>query len=205
LLKQSGTEVHIPVLKLKKATPLHSIVYEIIKDFHFTAAQTADVIALLDAENSKYVQSATHRMIKNRSWLMIAPLSTTEAQNILIEDDAELVLFTGGKMTMKKLAADHSEIINSNTIAVLDAEKIKFPLLLRKWKAGDYFYPLGMKKKKKVARLLIDLKLSKTEKENIWVLESNQKIIWVVGQRIDDRFKLTPSTKTILQILYTPS
>ena len=115
------------------------------------------------------------------------------------------VLFEEGKLSWRKIDDSNVELNSPNNIALLDAKEIDFPLLLRKWKTGDYFYPLGMKKKKKVARFLIDNKLSKTQKEKVWVLESNKKIIWVVGLRIDDRLKITPATTQVLQIKYIPT
>ncbi len=200
LLEYKGNEIHIPVLKLKKAEPLKTIVFEIISEFGFTAAQINDVVDLLDAENSKYVQAATHRIIKNRSWLIIAPLQNEESSFVLIEENDQQVSTAGFQLQLSIANKPDAEMNTANTIALLDASTVTFPLLLRKWKTGDYFYPLGMKKKKKLARFFIDQKLSRTEKENVWVLESNKKIIWVVGHRIDDRFKISASTKSLLKI-----
>jgi len=200
LLETKGNEVHIPVLKLQKSEPLNTIIWEIIKDFHFTAAQTAEVRKLLDAENGKYVASATHRIIKNRNWLIIAPLQTDIAAHILIQNEDSEVTYEDGILSFKKLLSVNHPPSTSSAIATLDAAHIHYPLLLRKWKQGDYFYPLGMKKKKKLSKFFIDLKLSKTNKEKVWVLEMDKKIIWVIGYRIDDRFKIMPSTNNVLLI-----
>jgi tRNA(Ile)-lysidine synthase len=200
LLEKKGEEFHVPILKLLQSEPQVTIVYEVIKAFGFTANQTDEVIKLLTSESGKYIQSLTHRVFKNRKWLIIAPLNNVIAENILIETANCIVNFKNGKLKFEKFSPDDLLLANDNSIAQLSADDIFYPLLLRKWKQGDYFYPLGMNKKKKLSRFLIDQKLSLTEKENIWVVEMNKKIIWVVGKRIDDRFKITPKTKTILKI-----
>lgn len=199
-LRGGENEVHIPVLKLKKSSPLHTIVYEIIKEFGFTAHQTEEVIALLDSETGKYISSSTHRIIKNRKWLIIAPLKADEAETVLIEAYENNVQCSMFNVQLSIEEATNHKPQTTNNIAQLDANEITFPLLLRKWKAGDYFYPLGMKKKKKLSRFFIDNKLSKTEKENVWVIESNKRIVWIVGYRIDERFKVTDKTKEVLKI-----
>jgi len=200
LLEHKGEEVHIPVLKLLKTQPLFTLVYEVIKDFNFTAHQTDEVINLLQSETGKYVESSSHRIIKNRNWLIIAPTSSLLAQNILIEQTDKAIEFANGKLKIEKLSAENCRLSADNKIATLDADEIKFPLLLRKHKQGDYFYPLGMNKKKKLSRFFTDQKLSITEKENTWVIEMDKKILWVVGKRIDDRFKITAKTKNILRV-----
>ena len=91
-----------------------------------------------------------------------------------------------------------SEILS--TIAYIDKDKITFPLELRIWKEGDYFYPLGMKGKKKVSKYLKDEKLSLIEKENTWLLISNNEIVWIVGKRADNRYRVTEMTSNILKI-----
>ena len=200
LLETKGNEVHIPVLKLKGGKPLNSIVYEIIKDFSFSNGQVQDVLNLLESESGHFVASPTHRIIRNRNWLIIAPLATEEAANILIEEMVSKVRTANWQLQISRKNRSEISISSDSNTACVDATDIRFPLLLRKWKEGDYFYPLGMKKKKKVARFLIDQKISKTDKENIWVLEMNKKIVWVVGQRIDDRFKITDATKEVIVI-----
>jgi len=200
LLEQRGEEIHIPVLKLKKSEPLQAICYEIIKDYGFTSAQLPELIDLLDSDSGKYIHSFTHRIIKNRNWLIIAPKHHSESELILIEAADHPVPFSLGTLHLQFLHAENYKLQSLATIAQLDATDIRFPLILRKWKKGDYFYPLGMTKKKKLARFLIDEKVSKTVKEKTWVIEMNKKIIWIVGTRIDNRFKITPQTKHILKI-----
>ncbi len=201
LLEYRDNEVFVPVLKLKLASPLATLVYEMITPFGFSAQQTSAIIALLDSGSGKYVCSSTHRILRNRNWLVISPLQTREAANILVETGDAVVVYERGELRLQRLPlANVPGDIGDNSIAWLDAADIQFPLLLRKWQAGDYFYPLGMRKKKKLGRFFIDSKLSLGDKEKVWVLEMNKKIIWVVGMRIDDRFRIGAGTKSVLKI-----
>lgn len=203
LIELKGNEVHIPVLKLKKSMPLETITYEIIKGYGFTSHQATEVISLFNAGTGKYIQSPSHRIIKNRDWLIISPNNTNDSQTIIIDNLEKNITFEKGKMEFKELPVKDYRMSTSSDIAHLDAAAIIFPLILRKRRQSDYFYPLGMQKKKKLNRFLSDLKLSPTEKENIWLLEMNKKIIWIIEKRIDDRFKVTGKTKKVLQIRFT--
>lgn len=205
LLEYRGNEVHIPVLKLIKTEPLATVFFEIIQGYGFTAHQVDEAISLLQSESGKYIQSATHRIIKNRNWIIIAPVQTNIAKHILIEETDHTINFETGALHLEKLDVNKVQLSTDNLVAMLDAATVSFPLLLRKWKQGDYFYPLGMKKKKKINRFLIDQKLSLPQKENTWVLEMDKKIIWVVGLRIDDRFKIANSTTQLIKISFNKS
>ena len=198
LMEVRGQEVHIPVEKLRKAAPLLTIVYEMLEPFGFSPQQAAEVIALLDSPTGRYVQSRMYRVLKNRNWLIVSPLAETQAEYILIEE-AGVACFIEGELRLKEVAVQEP-LDQGPNVALLDADKIGYPFLLRRWKAGDYFYPLGLRKKKKVARFLIDAKVSLAEKERVWVLEMDKKLIWVVGRRIDDRWKIGPGTRRVLRI-----
>ena len=200
LIVPKGAELHVAILKLQKQQSLSTIVFELIKPYNYTAAQVPDVLSLCTSDNAKFVASATHRIIKNRNWLIIAPAQIPESQTFIIESENENIVFGNENLQIHHLLNTPTEIIADANKVLLDAAHIQFPLLLRKAKTGDYFYPLGMTKKKKVSRFLIDQKLSTTQKEKLWVLESNQRIVWIVGYRIDNRFKISPHTKQILQL-----
>ncbi|NNK40083.1 MAG: tRNA lysidine(34) synthetase TilS, partial [Winogradskyella sp.] len=88
----------------------------------------------------------------------------------------------------------------SKEIICVDKDKLKLPLMLRPWMYGDFFYPLGMRGKKKISKYLKDEKLSLIEKENVWVLTSQEDIVWILGRRADDRFKVSEKTTNILKI-----
>jgi tRNA(Ile)-lysidine synthase len=198
LCKQKGNDIHIPVKQLI-GYKNESLIYEIIKDYGFGEKQVDEVLKLADSESGHFIENNSHRIIKHRHWFIIAALQSEVSENIIIEERDSTVLFYAGKLFIERTGNLKPEAVNS--VAQLDATLIKFPLLLRKWKIGDYFYPLGMSKKKKLSRFFIDLKLSKVDKENIWVIEMNKKIIWVAGHRIDDRFKITANTKNVLKII----
>ena len=200
LVVKTGDESRIPVLKLKQLPAGNSICYEITREFNFSAAQTNEVMELLDAETGKYVESATHRIIRHRNMLIIAPKAPADTVIQVIEESSETVFFDDRKMCISIAIASDVNVSNDADTAFLDADKILFPLILRKRKQSDYFYPLGMRKKKKISRFLSDRKLSLVDKEKVWLIEMDKKLIWVVGFRIDERFKVTEATKRILRI-----
>ncbi|SKA10840.1 tRNA lysidine(34) synthetase TilS [Sediminibacterium ginsengisoli] len=213
LLEQKGNEWHIPVLKWQQAKPLQTITWEIIRQFGFSAGQTAEAIKLLGAVNGSTLTSPTHRLIRNRNWIIITTTDTDQAAHLLVEEPVRELRFPGGTLrfhteelpldeTAKAAAISKLQENRDAGTVVFDADKVDFPLLVRKWKTGDYFYPLGMQKKKKLNRFFIDQKLSPTAKEQVWVLESNRKLIWIAGYRMDDRFKVTAATKRILKVVY---
>ena len=201
ICEQYTSEVRIPVLKLMKYQHT-SIIFEIIKDYGFGEKQVEEVIKLAEAESGKFIENEHYQIIKNRKWFVIAP-KASNTDTIAIEEGEEKLCFAGGQLEFKSIPIEKFNLQKKEGIAQLDAKHIEFPLLIRKWKQGDYFYPLGMRKKKKLARFFIDQKLPKNQKENTWVLESNKKIIWIVGMRIDDRFKVVDSTKQVLSINLT--
>jgi tRNA(Ile)-lysidine synthase len=198
LVEKEGNTVKIPVLKLLPY--LHtSFLFEWVSEYGFSEKQLTDIRQLLRAENGRFVQSENFQIIRHNRWLIIAPKNLDNSLYVIEEGQTDLA-FSNGVLLIRKYPKDKWRLNTAAIVAQLDIKEIRFPLVLRRWKSSDYFYPLGMRKKKKLARFFIDLKLSKDKKEQAWVLESDKRIIWVAGFRIDDRFKVTESTKEILEL-----
>lgn len=202
LTQWRGGHLHLSVLLLQKSGIASTLLWEVLKPYGFHYRQLPEVEKLLVADSGAYQDNSAkdYRLLRNRAHLILTPISRQEASIIVIEDETSLVEFTEGSLEISNQQTTSFKILTDNTTAQVDRHLVTFPLLLRQWKAGDYFYPLGMRKKKKIARYLIDQKVSMHEKEHVWVLESQGRIIWVVGYRLDDRFKITPQTKNILKL-----
>jgi tRNA(Ile)-lysidine synthase len=200
LMEKRGQDHYIPVLKLKHHQPVATIVYELLHPFGFTPGQIPDILNLLTAESGHYVSSATHRIIRNRDFLIITAIPAESADFIVVE--AAPCTINTGKYHYSFAIRDKPKVISADANeAYLDLAEIAFPLLLRKWRTGDYFYPFGMKmKKKKISRLLIDEKVPLHEKEEIRIVECNKRIAWVSGIRPDERFKVRDSTDKVLVV-----
>ena len=193
-----GNEIKWPVSHLMKQKGKSALMYELLAPFGFSSGQIKDALQLLNSENGKYIQSSSHRLIRNRKWMVVSPIISQEATRIPVEPDSKMAETSLGNFCFETINPD--QISLNPKIAALDASLLQFPLWIRPWEQGDYFYPLGLSKKKKISRFLIDNKLSKSEKERIWVIESDKKIIWVCGLRIDHRFRVTEKTKEVLTI-----
>jgi tRNA(Ile)-lysidine synthase len=185
----------IDVAKLQDLPNTNALLYELLAPFSFTAWD--DIANLLSAQSGKQIFSETHRIIKNRTSLLLVKNSVLQHEETYLIKESDSVIDTPINLKIEYVEKT-SDYIPS--IAYLDAQKLKFPLQLRKWREGDSFHPFGMKGKKKLSKFFKDEKLSLVAKEKIWVLTSENNIVWVVGMRADNRFKVESQTKKILKI-----
>ncbi len=189
------------VQTLKSLNNPKAYLFEILNPYGFT--EWDDVLNLLEAQSGKQVFSKTHRLIKDRAYLILDKLNIesqlnshkiNESDTNLKVENFKLKIQNTNSTSLKDLKITNQKII------YIDKSLLTFPLTVRKWEKGDYFYPLGMRGKKKLSKYFKDEKLSVIDKENIWLLCSNNTIVWIINYRQDDRFKVIKSTKNILKI-----
>ncbi len=192
-------KVKYKISKIKKLKNPKAYLFEMFKAYGFS--EWNDIEHLLEAQSGKQVLSKTHRLLKDRKHLILTLRqqesgSDEERSFGILENEASV------ETSMGILFFDEADAISkpSETTIYVDKDQLKFPLQLRKWKKGDVFYPLGMQGKKKLSKYFKDEKMSLIEKERVCLLLSDENIVWVIGKRADERFKVTKATKQILRI-----
>jgi tRNA(Ile)-lysidine synthase len=200
LFQEKQGRIKINIAALEKLKPREAYLYGLFHEFGFTDWKS--LAHLLSAVSGKSILSDSHLLLKDRSnlWLSGRTSKTTTSDYYLIADGEQVLEHP------LHLRFDQVEALAeaSKNIIYVDKNALKYPLELRKWKNGDYFYPFGLKGKKKLAKFFKDEKVDLLSKEDQWLLCSNDAIVWVIGRRMDDRFKITEQSKAILQITYIP-
>lgn len=186
LFHERQSEQLINIEKLNEQKHIQALLFGLLKPYNFSATTVSEIIGALNGQPGKQFLSSSHKIVKDRKYLILSSLSEKE-----------------GAITMESLFTERIEpnksfgIPFSNKIGCFDYEKLSLPLEVRTWQPGDSFIPLGMKSKKKLSDFLIDLKIPLNEKEKVKVVLSGSEIIWVAGYRINDKYKITPETKKI--------
>lgn len=177
------------------------LLWRCIREYGFNFEQTREVISGLHRQSGKQFLTPTHKLIIDREKIILTP-HVDFWNDTVIKDGQSQASLGSWDMDIEKI----SDLSKSNDVfeAKLDADKIVFPLTWRKWRAGDVFYPLGMEHRKKVSDFLINNKVPVSDKDVVTVLESNGEIVWVVGYRIDNRFKITPLTTSAILFSLQP-
>lgn len=182
VIRAEGFKRVIAIKKLKTLKPLRTYLFEFLKEYNFNPDVVHAIAEAIDSNSGKQFYSSTHRLVKDRDFLIITARNK-QAEKFLLR--YSLKSFKGFR------------IPSGNDIACMDYDLLKLPLEIRKWRNGDFFYPLGMNKRKKISDFLIDNKVSVPDKENVHVLTSGKDIVWVIGRRVDNRFRVTDKTERI--------
>jgi len=203
LIIKEGDLIKIDIPFLLTLHPVQPYLFEILSPLGFNEQSIKDAISCLYGPSGKQFMSATHKLIKDRDQMIITSYNPHDPSNewdyLVNETDQEL-------KEPIPLSISHFErpkdflFPDDMNIACLDKDKLQFPMKLRRWEKGDFFFPLGMKNRKKLSDFFSDNKLSLIDKDNIWLLTSQGEIVWIVGHRIDDRYRITNTTNNIAMI-----
>lgn len=200
LFSKQNHNLVISISDIKKLSPIKTWLYELFHPFNFTKDQCSSIAKILDAPSGKVFISTTHKLYKDRdAFYIVENNDNTNFERYYI-DSTEKNFQLPFAAEMEILETFRNEDINNNKIAFLDMDTLHFPLTVRKWMHGDYFYPLGMDHIKKVSDFFIDNKIPVPVKKNTWILASGKNIVWIIGLRIDNRYKVTDHTKKVLKL-----
>ncbi|MGI9543151.1 MAG: tRNA lysidine(34) synthetase TilS [Cyclobacteriaceae bacterium] len=199
-VSQKGPDVFISKQILRDEASI--TVLEILRPFGFNYQQVKQLQGI-DHPSGKVYLSSLYQLNVDRSELVISKLVKSEDRRFIFADQKSLAL-DYFDLTWEEAPCENIEIPSSKMEAMLDFDQLTFPLIVRPWQSGDRLYPLGMSNTKKVSDLLTDLKIPVNLKQRVHVLLSEGLVAWVIGHRIDDRFKITEATNRVLRIICSP-
>jgi tRNA(Ile)-lysidine synthase len=191
--RKKDNQIHLDKTGFESIKKPESVLWNLIKSFGFNFVQCSQIIAALHGQSGKRFTSSQFELVIDRDHLIITKIQSELTETLIDFNQAEASL---GNFKLKIEKKERIDFEDDPSIAFLDLDKLTFPLRWRKWKAGDSFHPLGMNHKKKLSDFLINQKISVTDKETLTVLESKNEIVWIVGYRIDERYKVDNSTVT---------
>ncbi len=191
-------EFEIDLQGLKELHPRDTLLYELFKPYGFTEAVLHDLSSAWDGSPGKTFSSAFYDLNLDRNRVFLNKKKSNFDLPVRIHEGASSLNWNNKEFRSDVILSPAHFLRKDAKVAQLDIDLLKFPLRLRKWEPGDYFYPLGLKGKQKLSDLLVQQKIPLSRKNNIGVLENgNGDILWVCSLRIDDRYKITPGTKKV--------
>lgn len=197
---QKGNTIIFNINELKDYLANSAVIFELFRPFGITRSLTKDLVNVLKGKSGGQIFTHSHRLLRNRQELIVSRLEKENLISLEVNNITDLLDIP---------CIVSAEIITVNTgfnipddrcIALLDYDALEFPMVVRPWKKGDSFFPFGMRKRKKLSDYFVDRKYAVTEKEKVLILESGGKIAWIIGERIDDRFRIKENTSKVLRI-----
>lgn len=197
--KTIGEELHIDIRVINKNDAAKSILFEILKPYNFTNSVTNQILQSKDTFAGKLFYSKTHLAVLDRTHLIVGEIQIDTNQTFEISKNDTVISINDKQLIINKLESLPKRFSRENSIAYFDFDKLQFPLTIRRWREGDSFQPFGMNgKHKKVSDFFRQHKLSKHDKDKVWILESAGEIIWIIGYRSDNRFRVNEITENVL-------
>ncbi|MEO8885324.1 MAG: tRNA lysidine(34) synthetase TilS [Mucilaginibacter sp.] len=192
-----GDEVHIAVRGIQALKPQSLLLYKLLQPYGFNETTIGDILSSLDKHAGRVFESEGYKLVLDRAQYILSPKKKNTLQALLINEADHTIHYGAYRLTL--LHDDSALIIKNNPMAVaIDAALLIYPLTVRAWQTSDYFYPLGMKTRKKLSDFFINQKIALHEKAEIPILvNGNGDIIWIGGYRPDDRYKVTNNTKKV--------
>ncbi|MBR5027894.1 MAG: tRNA lysidine(34) synthetase TilS [Bacteroidales bacterium] len=204
IFKYEDDKITVSKDDIRQLTPCNTYLFEMLRPFGFNAAAVGDLLSALDSTGRQF-HSPTHTILTNRDTIIIKEkeLRTNDTEYTIEKGATSITTPIHLVLEQSKTGEVHDLRTDQNTIFA-DSRKLKYPLILRRWRQGDRFQPFGMKTTRKVSDFFKDNHLSLFEKNEKWLLCNNDgQIIWIVGMRMDDRFKVAPQSEEILMVKFS--